>query len=286
VTDLQTRYIGFDGSQIAVTSNVPEVWVALEKSFRRMLQPVERTLVDRLEVTHTPEGYIFRSSRSWIKTRSLDEILMNLDNEVILQFIFGKPSFLWLHAGAAAFAGRAALVCGASGHGKSTTIAALCRLGWHFLADDITPLDPHADRVFPFPLTPMYRPHPGGEVPPNGLRDLPKVEAAIDQEALCQEAVSVGMLIFPSYGHRQVNELTPYPASSAALDLLQNCVNVAIRREAAFKRLTKLAQALPAFRLTYSCGAAAADLLAHATIDGAFRTQVRDDSCLIGSSQH
>ena len=78
-------------------------------------------------------------------------------HRIIQALMRAKPKLLWLHAGAAAREGRALLFLGPSRSGKSTLVTELTRTGWHYLSDEVAPVDPHARTVMPFPLTPLVR---------------------------------------------------------------------------------------------------------------------------------
>ena len=60
-----------------------------------------------------------------------------------------------LHAGAVVIGGRALLLLGASGAGKTTLALALTRLGAGFLADDAVALERSGDRLLAHPGTPV-----------------------------------------------------------------------------------------------------------------------------------
>ena len=61
---------------------------------------------------------------------------------------------LFIHAGAVAFHGRAMVVVGHSGAGKTSTVAALVRRGAAYLSDEVALLNPSTRTVAPF-LLPM-----------------------------------------------------------------------------------------------------------------------------------
>jgi hypothetical protein len=262
MTDARTRYVAFDGCQVAVCSEIPEILAALERSFRGMLEPEAGDVVGRLCAGCAPRGYFLRWDQDHVKTASLDHLLFYLNYEVVLRLIGARPDLVWLHAGAAALQGRAVLVSGVSGRGKSTIITSLCALGWHFLSDDVAPLDPNFQTVFPFPQTPMYRPHAGKLLPPSRLQEVRKVEAAINPAGVCRTAVPVAALILPSYAAGQPAALSACSSSSAALELLQNCLNFPVHGARAFHSLCDLVKAVPTLRLSFSSGTDAAQLLA------------------------
>jgi hypothetical protein len=56
-----------------------------------------------------------------------------------------------VHAGAAELDGRVVVVPGPSGSGKSTLVAALVRLGWRFVTDEIVAIDPTNGALIAYP---------------------------------------------------------------------------------------------------------------------------------------
>src|SRR5262249_22274756 len=150
-----------------------------------------------------------------------------LTNEVILRFIRARPDLLWFHAGGAAFKGQAVVISGRSGHGKSTVVTSLYEIGWDYLSDEIMPLHPQSGKVFPFPETPYVRMNrQGGEVAHEQLRELPKFEADIKTDSLCRDPVPIAALIFPHYNPSLPTRLTLCSPATAALEILQNCLNL------------------------------------------------------------
>jgi len=65
---------------------------------------------------------------------------------------------LFIHAGAVTIDGRAWIVVGKSGAGKTSTVAVLVRQGAAYLTDEITLLDPEAATALPFPLPMAVKP--------------------------------------------------------------------------------------------------------------------------------
>src|SRR6516225_5599867 len=103
----QTRFVGFDGRQVAVSSACSEILVPLEKNFLRMLQPEGPNPVAWIEAGKKDDGYYFLHPTKWVRSYSLREVAVALNNEVTLCFVLVRPDLIWLHAGAAAFQGRA-----------------------------------------------------------------------------------------------------------------------------------------------------------------------------------
>ncbi len=264
----QTRYVGFDRHQVAVHCHIPEILAGLERHFLHMLQPPAGPPVAVLEAGFANGKYYLREGEDLWRQATWDGIFATLRNEVVVRLVRARPDLVWLHAGAVAWRGRAVLVSGRSGRGKSTVVTALGRLGWHFFSDDVTPWDPQAGMVWPFPQTPMFRVNPGREVPAENVAELGKVVADLGPAGLGRAPLPVSALIFPQYSPAQAAGLLPCSGGAAALELLQNCLNFSVSREQTFHHLCNLVKPLPAYHLRFRDGDEAARLLAAAQAGG------------------
>ncbi len=210
VTAQKTLYVAFNGHQVAVRSNVPEVIELIERSFSEMLEPEPTRIVGRLEVFREGEKYHLKgNSIASEEYRSLDDILEWFTKEVIHHLIQANPELLWLHAGAAAYGSYAVLLPGAWGRGKSTLVTSLCENGWAYLSDDIVPLDLNSGRVIPFFRTPTIRKNSGQEMPLHRLGELQRIVIDIKQERLCRGPVPIGAIVFPIYSHGSPERIVP-----------------------------------------------------------------------------
>jgi len=137
-----------------------------------------------------------------------------------------------LHAGAVAVGGRALLLCGPAGSGKSTTTAAFAARGHRVLADDVAALEwvdgprvrpayPHV-RLWPDAVRALYGPH--GHLPPltpnweKRYLDLATGEPAFHPEPLPLGAVYLLAPHTPGAAPR----LVPVPQGEGALALVAN----------------------------------------------------------------
>lgn len=73
---------------------------------------------------------------------SLDVVLERLRGDAEVWTAIASPHALFVHAGAVAVDGRALLLPGVSGAGKTTLVGALLRAGASYLSDDYAVLDP------------------------------------------------------------------------------------------------------------------------------------------------
>jgi hypothetical protein len=261
----QTLYVTFQGRDVAISSDAPEVLAGLEGIFAAMLAPAATRAVGQLEVSRKGGQYHVRGNAEVdLEDGSLADVLRCLRFSVIQLLIQARPDLLWFHAGAAASGERAMLLPGHRGQGKSTLVTRLCARGFTYLSDDIVPLNPASQRLVPFPLTPARREFPGQEMPADWLRAPNKVSVA--PGIVCRRPVPVGVLVFPRYGAGAPAELSLCAPAQAAVELLQHCWNFASHREAAVSYLCNLVEQLPAFRLSFSDGDLAAELLTRSSL--------------------
>jgi hypothetical protein len=248
---------------VAVTSDVTEVIAALASIFAAMLVPTSGDAVGHFRVCRNGGAYrVSGDTVGEIEDGSLLDVLRHVRFSVIQALIEARSDLLWLHAGAATVHGRALVLPGARGRGKSTLVTGLCARGWAYLSDDIVPLSPSSSHVVSFPVTPTKREFPGQEMSADWLEEPTKVDVAVAPASICRHAVSVGAVIFPTYRTGASLELTPCPSAQAVVELLEHCRNFRSHQEGGVRYLCGLVERLPAFRLSFSDGDRAADLLA------------------------
>lgn len=258
----QTLYVTFQGQEVAVSSDAPEVLAGLVGVFSAMLAPAATRAVGQLEVSRNGGPYHVKGNTEvGLEDGSLADVLRCLRFSVIQVLIQARPDLLWFHAGAVASGEHAMLLPGARGQGKSTLVTGLCARGWTYLSDDVVPLNPTSSCVVPFPLTPARREFPGQEMPADWLRAPTKVEVSVTPGSICQEAVPAGALVFPSYAVGAPAELSPCSPAQAVVQLLQHCWNFSSHREAAVRYLCDLVERVPSFHLSFSDGDLAVELL-------------------------
>lgn len=80
----------------------------------------------------------------------LGTLLFCLDQDLTIALQRRRPDLLFLHAAALEHAGRAYLLAGDSGNGKSTTAWGLLHHGFGYLSDELGPIDLASLDVLPF----------------------------------------------------------------------------------------------------------------------------------------
>lgn len=70
-----------------------------------------------------------------------DELIHSIESYLVMGLQFARPELVFLHSAALEFEGRAFLISGASGNGKSTLAWALTHHGCAYLSDELAPVD-------------------------------------------------------------------------------------------------------------------------------------------------
>ena len=263
--DTPVRQVAFQGRAVEVCADDPAVLAGVERQFQHMLSTRSAEVVAALQVRRHSTGYrLLGSVAAESAEGSLSMILSSLYYQVVIRLIDSQPKLLWLHAGSAAYQGRAVLVSGASGSGKSTLVTSLCNRGWSFLSDDVVPVDLSALTVLPFPQMPMVRKNCGRELEPDRIQDLPKTKPLLPADRVSSRAAPVAALILPRYTSSGLRGLSPCSPAQACMELLRNCLNFKVHRESAVQGLCALVKQVPAFYLPFSRGADAAQQIARA----------------------
>lgn len=179
---------------------------------------------------------------------ALSSLIWHLNRRVVARS--RRP--VLLHAGAAVFGGRAVVVVGKSGAGKTTTIAALVRSGGAYLTDDVVAVD--ADGRLAGAAKPIGLRHPSPELlglgadelplPPEAFRGHPDGQlhlaaSSLGGAGLARSAVP-GLVLFLDEGLRP-GESVELRRSECVSRLTEFAFDLAQRGVPGFEALTALA---------------------------------------------
>lgn len=186
--------------------------------------------------------------------------------EMGLNWLTGTTAdqFTIFHAGLVARDGRAIMMPGASGRGKSTLTAGLAYGGWRMFSDEFALLRPETFELFPYPRPISLKNQSisvlAGRVPddrfsrlyhdtPKGtIRYLAPPRTSLDQSHL---PARPHLILFPEYSPDQepvVEEVRRVEAFALIRGAAVNCDRLGV---AGFEAITRLTEDCPVFRLTY-----------------------------------
>lgn len=254
-------YVEFDGQQLTLATDVPEVFGFLERAFSAMLVPSVTESVGRVDFLRRGDGFVLKGKKEVDYAAPPERVFESIKDEVLLNFILARQDLMWIHAGAVEAGEKALLFAGPSGNGKSTMVTLLSERGWGFLSDDIAPIRMDANEVLPFPQTPRRRIHPRRELPPEAIGILDREAVIIDPGRIQRRAVAIGAIVFPVYRGGASAELKRVGAGEAAFKLIRDCTNFADHKAAAVARAVEMARTIPIYALEFSNGPSAASLL-------------------------
>jgi hypothetical protein len=253
--------VRFERHEVAIRSDAPEALEALRRSFRYMEGTGTGETIAEVEVTRAADGFVGRSALgTYPHPGPLSDVVRWARYQAIEHLIQARPDLVWLHGAAAGRRGRAALMPGRRGRGKSTLVTRLCRRGWSFLTDDIVPIDPDAFRILPFPQLPAIRPDPGRDLPESWLRQVEKDEVPVD-ERVEPDPLPVGVLVLPEAVRSGETTLEACSSAEAVRELAPGCWNFAEHGARAVEVLARLVTGRPSFRIRFRDADRAADLV-------------------------
>jgi HprK-related kinase A len=179
-----------------------------------------------------------------------------------LQMALGQRRYLLLHAAALERDGRALVLTGESGAGKSTMATLLAARGWRFMGDEFALLDPATGLLHAFPrlvslknqaiavaeaawpnarFGPLLAGTPKGDI--RHLVPPAEALAAMDRPAI------PALLLFPRFG--QPDDERPVGEGEAFVRLTQASTNYVDLGERGFATLTSFVRQVPARAIDY-----------------------------------
>jgi hypothetical protein len=257
-----SQFIEFDGMQLEVRTSIPEIKELVGVVYEHMMVPASTRSAGTIKVTKTDSGYLLSSGTEVpFRNDQLDLLLDMFREEVHFQFMRVRPDLLWLHAAAVERDGRALLIAGPSGQGKSTLSTKLCEQGWRLLSDDIAPTSMEADIVYPFPQTPRRRIFPGSVIDKYKVQTLEREEVVFEEHEVHRAPVAVAAIVYVEFASGCSAAFERLKPGSAALEVLRNSVNFGDHKGAAVSRAAALGTRVPAYSLCYDSVTTAVDQL-------------------------
>jgi HprK-related kinase A len=178
---------------------------------------------------------------------------------------FSRPThYLILHSGVVERGGRALLVSGHPGAGKSTLCAGLILRGWRLLSDEVALIRPGKNRILPVPrpvglkegsIAAIARFEPTAAIGPSfpdtrkgTVAHLRPPKVSVRRSG---EAAEPGWVLFPEYRAGVGFELNRVPRTEALLRVGRNSFNYSKLGAVGFETLADLIEASECYELTY-----------------------------------
>jgi hypothetical protein len=188
------------------------------------------------------------------RARDTGQLLYLLDSDLSVQLQRFRRDLYFLHAAVLVRDGRAALLVGASGSGKSTAAWALTHHGFRYAGDELAPLDVERLSVHPCPRALCLKAEPPG---PYGLpREASRTSrgwhvplARLPRAP--RKATALSAIFFVGHrGHtREARLPRPLSPAEAAARLYAHALNPLAHAGEGLDPAIRVAAAVPAFRL-------------------------------------
>jgi HprK-related kinase A len=182
--------------------------------------------------------------------------------------------FVIFHSAVVEKAGRAAILAGPPGSGKSTLCAALLARGWRLFSDELALLDPARGRLQPIPrpvalkgasIGLVERLLPGlriGRVfAPTHKGTLAHLRPPAEAVKRQAEPALPGWVVFPRHAENADTRLVPLGKAAGFLRLEENCFDYDMLGRTAFEALGQLIETSECYELPFAQAATAAELV-------------------------
>jgi hypothetical protein len=156
------RAFSMHGVGISVVTDLDDAVTLLDETFGEFAAPAgpEGVFIEVLR-SGNGDGFLVTGADGGSQTApDAHAALLAMLNAVAGTVVSGlyRQGLLAIHAGALVHRGRALVIAGRSGHGKTTLTLALVRAGLAFLSDELAVLDPATRTVHAYPRSAHVRP--------------------------------------------------------------------------------------------------------------------------------
>lgn len=229
---------------------------SLETIFSAMKVDIDGKRPDiRVRIRPDPPGFrISRTGGRSSRAQNLDDLVYRVEKIVTIGLQLARPELLFLHSAALARHGRAILLAGNTGGGKSTTTWGLLQHGFEYLTDELSAICLQTLEAYPYPhALCLKRPPPPPSALPGGTMDLGRtlhVPAKLLPVRACRDPLSIGSVFLmqhdPSATEPVVRSLS---SAEAAARLYVTGLNVLAHPDGGLPAVLSIAERVPCFEL-------------------------------------
>ncbi len=261
MTQAREFFIGFNGAQILVKTDVPVIAEYLLESHQWLMVSEITALVGELTAFRSSNGVECRGLEYIEYGGPVDALFPWISRDLLERFMRANRHLSWLHAGVVHKEGRALILAGSPAQGKSTLATRLVRSGWRFMSDEMAPIEPGSDLVLAYPRTPVPRMDPGREIKAEATIMLQRETCVLPAAAIHLFPTSIAAFVFPKFAYGTGATVTAIGPGETALELAANCVSFLDDSGSAVSRIAGMARRLPGYVLNYGNAVGAAGLL-------------------------
>ena len=206
-------------------------------------------------VCKTDEYFLVESPYGNVQTAATDaEFLYALEKAITLEAQRQRPTLYFIHGAVLEFEGKAILLIGAPGAGKSTLAWALLHHGFQYLSDELAPIDLSTLTVYPYPHAICLKKKPPAPyaLPEGVLYTSGTIHIPVKQmpSATCTAPQPVRSLFFVTYDPSAMEpSILPIGRPEGAARLYSNTLNALAHAGAGLGQAISIAKACRCFTL-------------------------------------
>jgi hypothetical protein len=256
---LKTLYLRVLGVGIRVRCSDPYSYGLLQKGYSAFLTSAN----DAPDLSYTvvpqePSSFEIALDGQPAETALDDyELLYMFEKNMTMEVQKRRQDLLFMHAGAVEYDGRVLMLVAPSGSGKSTTTWALVNNGFHYLSDELAPIDLETLQVHLYPHALCLKavpPEPFG-LPEETLYTSYTIHVPVESfpGELCKKPVPLAAIFFLRYDP-QVQEPMAKPISKgeAGARIYSNALNLLAHSRYGLDAAVKVANHCECFELITS----------------------------------
>ena len=152
------------GRNVRVRCEDAEAWALLVANYAQMqgeLKTADLSYTVRREKASSA-FVIRRNGQEPLIASDDSEFLFLFEKDMTIELQELRPDLYFIHAAVVEFTGKALMLVGASGCGKSMTTWALLHHGFRYLSDELGPVDLKTFKVYPYPHALCLKAEPPG----------------------------------------------------------------------------------------------------------------------------
>jgi hypothetical protein len=218
------------GVALRVCASTPDILACIEPYLPPGWCPVQAAGAHRMGIVSDGDGSftVYDDASPTNTGGDLSLSLVVLDTQMRMHVAIHAPGQVFIHAGAVGHGGRAIVIPGHSGAGKTTLVAALVRAGADYYSDEFAVLDDNG-------LVHPYARRPSLQRPTDPVTD--EIETVHDVAGV--PPIPLGVAVFTHYAEGARWNPQRLPAGRAALAMIENAVPARIRPEATMMATTR-----------------------------------------------
>ena len=249
------------GQRVHVDCRDPSLRHVVTANFAAMLTPIDGAFPDlhyRVAKGAGPETIsLLCQGRAVHENADRGELLFLLEKDITVELQRRRADLFFLHAAAIDWQGIALLLVAESGSGKSTTTWGLLHHAFHYLSDELSPVDLNTMRVLPYPhaLCLKRDPPPPYALPPNAIRLGRTIHLPVDAlpgPTVLGPRVLGGVVFVTHSPDSQAPEIRSIGRAEASARLYVGALNALAHPNQGLQAVVRITQHLPCFALSSS----------------------------------